>query len=135
LDRESARRKAATYIGEHKYRINANIHALRGLEPKIPVSEQAKLFRALECATTVIGWFFLFEPTLGRQKVKEVFLLTYVLDCEMWLFQYFSQFINNVYGVIISFYPYIKFPHNTVTHIPIATQRLNKRLLAETDSE
>jgi hypothetical protein len=31
LDGESVHHKAATYTGEHKHRINANIHALSGI--------------------------------------------------------------------------------------------------------
>jgi hypothetical protein len=41
--RVSARRKATTYTGQQKYRINANIHALSGIptyDPRVQVGEE-----------------------------------------------------------------------------------------------
>jgi hypothetical protein len=43
----SARRKAANYTGQHKHRINANIHASSGIRTHNP--------SALDRAATVIG--------------------------------------------------------------------------------
>jgi hypothetical protein len=56
LNGGSARRKATTYKGQHKNRINANTSMLLvGFEPKIPMFERAKTVHALDSTTTVIG--------------------------------------------------------------------------------
>jgi hypothetical protein len=58
LDGESARCKAATYTGQHKHRINADIHALSpwvGFELTISAFEGAKTVHALDRAVTVTG--------------------------------------------------------------------------------
>jgi hypothetical protein len=44
----SARRKAATYTGQHKHRINANIHACSGIrihDPSVQVGENISCLR------------------------------------------------------------------------------------------
>jgi hypothetical protein len=52
----SARCKAATYTGQHKHRINADISMpWVEFEPMIPVFERAKTVLALDGGATVIG--------------------------------------------------------------------------------
>jgi hypothetical protein len=69
MDGRSARRKADTYTGEHKRRINAQRYpSLLGFEPTIPVSERTKTVHALERASTVIGLFFPLHENIVLNK-------------------------------------------------------------------
>jgi hypothetical protein len=56
LDEWSARRKAATYTGQHKRRQTSM--PLAGFEPTIPAFKGAKTFHALDPAATVTGLLF-----------------------------------------------------------------------------
>jgi hypothetical protein len=53
LDEISARRKAATYTGEHKKKSRNYIHAWSRFETTIPVLERAKTFPALKRSSIV----------------------------------------------------------------------------------
>jgi hypothetical protein len=56
LGRGTARRKAATYTGEHKHKKRKRTFmSLVGFEPAIPVLGRAKTFRGLGRAVIVIG--------------------------------------------------------------------------------
>jgi hypothetical protein len=62
------------YTGQHKHRMNTDVHALNGLAPTIPVFERAKTFHALDCAATGI-WSFFFNylescNTYGRHALN-----------------------------------------------------------------
>jgi hypothetical protein len=60
IGRGSARRKVATYIGQHKQNKPTQTSMTRvGFEPMIPVFERVKTFHALDRAATVIGTFTL----------------------------------------------------------------------------
>jgi hypothetical protein len=60
MDGESSRRKAATYAGEHKHRINAytDIHGSSRIRTQIPAFDHAKTFHALFGTAIVIGAYF-----------------------------------------------------------------------------
>jgi hypothetical protein len=56
LDEWSARRKAATYTGQHKQNKRRQTSVPRvGFEPTIPVFHRTMTFHALDSAATVIG--------------------------------------------------------------------------------
>jgi hypothetical protein len=55
LDVGSARRKAATYAGKDKHRINVNIHALSGIRTNDPSVLAGDDTSCLDLAATVIG--------------------------------------------------------------------------------
>jgi hypothetical protein len=57
----SARRKAATNTGQHKHRINANIHSN-------PVLERVKTVHALDRAATVMGKYG--NPHLAKARAE-----------------------------------------------------------------
>jgi hypothetical protein len=55
MDGWPARRKAATYTGQHKHKKRGQTSVLRvGFEHTIPVFERAKIFYVLDRAATVI---------------------------------------------------------------------------------
>jgi hypothetical protein len=55
MDGGSARRKAATYTGQHEHRLDAQTSMpWVGFEPTVPASERANTVHALDRAATVI---------------------------------------------------------------------------------
>jgi hypothetical protein len=55
LNEGAARRKAATYTGQHKQRTNADIHAPSGIRTQDPSAREFEAVHALDRAATEIG--------------------------------------------------------------------------------
>jgi hypothetical protein len=72
LDGGSARRKAATYAGQHKQnKRTQTLMAWVGFEPTISVFEPGKTVHTLHRAATVIGIFILLVEKYWLDAVKE----------------------------------------------------------------
>jgi hypothetical protein len=98
LEGWSARRKAASYTGQHKHKKRGQTSMPRvEFEPTIPVLERAKTFHALERAATVIGKCVI--VSVDRKKQRGAFqvqtkekcipvLVRFIFTCCMPLFQW-----------------------------------------------
>jgi hypothetical protein len=84
LDGRAARRKAATYTGQHKYRTNADRPRV-GFEHTVPVLERSKTFPASDRAATVIGSHYFISKYLtnrGEEFAVSLACLIVVLNTE-----------------------------------------------------
>jgi hypothetical protein len=74
------RRKAATYTGQHKYMINAEILVPRvGFEHRILVFERAKTVHALDCAAAMINRKCLNNSQLTIQFGQTLIVINFLI--------------------------------------------------------